>query len=136
LTTGGPGPCVGGANAGVGVLDADLVAGRYAHVMVHARAPMLSTVMSAMCCSADSGSRVWIDLVRVPLLGEHRRAVLEVMTRGRAVEPLPQGMISPFSEEVRRLATERESARCFDSDASRIRREDQTQLPMNEEGSF
>lgn len=136
VPTGGPSACVGGANAGVGVLDAELVAGRYAHVMVHAYVPTFSTRLSAMCCGAWGESDVWVDLVRVPLLGENRQAALDVMMRGRALEPLPRGMISPLADEVRRLATERESARCFDWERSRIRREDQTRLPMTEQSSF
>ncbi len=130
VSTSGPGACIEGTDASIGTLDADLVAGRYAHVAVFARPVSLQTALSTMCCAP---SDMYVDLVRVPLLGELRADALDVMNRGRAVDPLPRGIISPYAEAVRRLATARETSRCFDAGSSRVRPGDQTSLPLNQE---
>lgn len=121
----GPSACAG-IDAGVGTLAADLVPGRYAYVAVLARQLSLGPILSAGCCGYGG---LWIDLARVPMFGEVRAAADLVLASGRLLEPVPRGLMLPAGPEVLERAARRQSAACFDPDASRIDAADQSELP-------
>ncbi len=112
----------------VGVIDADLRAGRYYYVYVRHSTYGASDVAANDGCCATRGR---VELVAARVLSDPYYVTRSIVRSGRAFATAPRGIVHPRANEIDREARRRASSSCFDPHVSTLRPEDGFDLPID-----